>query len=88
MRKEYLDWVDDEKTVVPVSFPEMKSFQGIDYYDYYAVNQWFSGDEYVFKLTWEECQGIIDMFDSHPSDISTKLSQQLLQYAQNDDSPK
>jgi len=79
-RKAYLDWVEDEYCLIPKDFPDFMQLNGIECYDYYKVNQWFNKDGYVFKLTWEECQEIIDAFDEH-STIATKLSEQLLQYA-------
>jgi len=82
-RKAYLDPVDEDYCLIPKDFPDFIQLHGVECYDYYKVNHWFNKGGLVFKLTWEECQDIIDAFDSHPNGIASKLSQQLLQYAIN-----
>jgi len=66
-------WVSDDEVRIELDNRDLK----IMYDTFYKEQE----PEYMFKLTWEECQDIIDMFDAHPSEISTKLSKQLLQYA-------
>jgi hypothetical protein len=83
-RMAYLDPFDNDTTIIPRDFPDYTQINGGEYYDYYKVNNWFNKGGYVFKLTWTEAQAIIDAFDSDPSEISSKISSQLLQYAKNE----
>ena len=80
MRKEYTDEFDDEGIIIPDDFPDWTQINGVKIYNYYKVNRWFAKFP-VFRLTWEEAQTIIDLFDDHDSHISEKLSNQLLQFA-------
>jgi len=55
-RKEYLDPVIDELvTFIPHNFPDFKQFQGIEYYDYYKVNQWFPKNKRLLLCRWGHC---------------------------------
>ena len=57
MRKEYKDEFADEVVYIPNDFPSYKQINGVDIYDYYAVNRWFY--KHFKQLRYIECENCI-----------------------------
>lgn len=91
----YLDEYDTDKWVdIPDDFPEWKSFNGVDFYDYVAVNMWldrhkipprhFAEKTMLMALTLEEITYIVDALDADEGlgkKIASELSNQSLYQA-------
>jgi len=55
-REEYLDPVIDEMmTFIPQNFPDYIQINGVEVYDYYKVNQWFSNNKKLLLCRWGYC---------------------------------
>jgi len=59
-RKEYLDPIIDElTTLIPQDFPDYTMIDGVDVYDYYKVNRWFSSHSRLRASRWGYCVGCV-----------------------------
>lgn len=54
-RKEYLDEFDDEICFIPDTFPDFTQINGVEVYDYYKVNRWFSNQKRLLRCRFGQC---------------------------------